>query len=408
MTDAIPVSVVVVSRGRPALLQRALTGIGQLWYPNFEIVVVADEAGRDAVAAMGWQDRVKLAACDEANISKARNIGIGLAAGEVVALIDDDAVPEPTWLTHLIAPFADPDVVQTGGFVRARNGITFQWPVRAVDALGRTRKIDHAGTAPFTPDLRAGEAVKTEGTNMALRRAVITGIGGFDEAFRFYLDETDVNFRLATRKTVITPLAQVHHGFAGSESRRANRGAADLTEIGASTAAYLRKHAKASEVEETSNRLYSSQNRRLLGQMVDGTLSPDEIAPLLRTLENGIEQGRRRDVGQPADFSVPPPAFHTFSPATSGKSRILSGRFWNGRQLAREAQKGVAGGDVITVFRFSPTALSHRAAFNPKGYWEQWGGLFGRSDRGQPWFRWARFGERVRKEQARLLELRFK
>ena len=31
---------------------------------------------------------------------------------------------------------------------------------------------------------------------MALRRDVIAQMGGFDPAFRFYLDETDVNFRL--------------------------------------------------------------------------------------------------------------------------------------------------------------------------------------------------------------------
>ena len=35
----------------------------------------------------------------------ARNIGIIYSAGELVAFIDD-AVPEPTLLTYLIAPFS--------------------------------------------------------------------------------------------------------------------------------------------------------------------------------------------------------------------------------------------------------------------------------------------------------------
>ena len=408
MTGAIPVSVIVVSRGRPGLLQRALTGIGQLWYPRFEIVVVADEQGRDAVVGMGWRDRVKLAACDEANISVARNIGIARAAGEVVAFIDDDAVPEPTWLTHLCGPFRDPDVAQVGGLVRGRNGITFQWPVRAVNALGETRNLTLDQDTPFTPAVKEGEAVKTEGTNMAVRRDVITNLGGFDPAFRFYLDETDVNYRLRDRRTVIVPLAQVHHGFAGSDRRRANRGASDLTDIGVSTAAFLRKHAPQAELEGALDRLYSSQKARLIGQMVDGSLSPDEIAPLLVTLETGIAEGRKTAVGEAVEFPASPEPFLPYAPRSSGQSSVFSGRPWQRRTLAVKAKRAVAQGDVATVFRFSPTALSHRAAFNPAGYWEQWGGLFGRSARDGPWFRWASFSARVQKEQARLSKVRFK
>jgi len=43
------VSVVVVSRERPGLLQTCLKAISQLRYDNFELVVVADKAGIAAV-----------------------------------------------------------------------------------------------------------------------------------------------------------------------------------------------------------------------------------------------------------------------------------------------------------------------------------------------------------------------
>ncbi|MES2906736.1 MAG: RNA polymerase factor sigma-54, partial [Pseudomonadota bacterium] len=47
-------------------------------------------------------------------------------------------------------------------------------------------------------------------------------MGGFDPAFRFYLDETDLNLRLAATgaMTAIVPVAQVHHGFAESDLQR--------------------------------------------------------------------------------------------------------------------------------------------------------------------------------------------
>jgi len=215
---AAPVSVIVVSRGRPSLLPRCLTGIGQLCYPAFEIVVVADTGGIEAVRAMGWQARVKLVAFDTANISQARNAGIAASTGEIIAFIDDDAVPEPTWLAHLAAPFADPDIAATGGFVIGRNGISFQWTARAVNARGEKIALDHSGDAPFEPSPPEGFVTKTEGTNCAFRRRALAEIGGFDPAFRFYMDETDVNLRLAQAggRTVLVPLALTAVGGFGS------------------------------------------------------------------------------------------------------------------------------------------------------------------------------------------------
>ena len=79
---------------------------------------------------------------DTPNISAARNAGIDVAAGDIVAFIDDDAVPEPTWLHYLIAPFEQSDVAATGGFVIGRNGISFQWKSRMINALGHTTPIE--------------------------------------------------------------------------------------------------------------------------------------------------------------------------------------------------------------------------------------------------------------------------
>ena len=177
------VSVIVLSRGRPAHLRRCLTGIGQLCHREFEVVVVADAAGVKAVREMGWGNRVKLLRFDAPNVSGARNAGLAQAAGEVVAFIDDDAVPEPTWLDYLTGPFDDAHVAATGGYVIGRNGISFQWTARGVNRLGETVSLDAPGDAPFAPDPPPGFVPKTEGTNCAFRRDILAGLGGFDPAF---------------------------------------------------------------------------------------------------------------------------------------------------------------------------------------------------------------------------------
>ena len=114
MTD-LPVSVVIVSRGRPQSLARTLTGISQLQYWNFEVVVVADPEGIASAAALPFSDDLKLVPFDTPNISAARNLGLRHAAGEIIAFIDDDAVPEPMWLRHLVAPASQSDVAAMGG-----------------------------------------------------------------------------------------------------------------------------------------------------------------------------------------------------------------------------------------------------------------------------------------------------
>ena|SRR5947209_1603320 len=51
----------------------------------------------------------------EPGLSSARNTALGLARGEIVAFIDDDAVAHPTWLARLLAAFDDPMVMGAGG-----------------------------------------------------------------------------------------------------------------------------------------------------------------------------------------------------------------------------------------------------------------------------------------------------
>ena len=235
------VSVIVVSRGRPAALDLCLTGLSQLDHPAYEAIVVACPAGCATVAARPDAAHVKLVPFDEPNISAARNLGIARAGGDILAFLDDDAVPEPSWLRHLAAPFADPEVAAAGGFVRGRNGIAFQNRANIVTTGGATEPLELDGDAPQVLRRETGRAIKTEGTNMALRRDLMAAMGGFDPAFRFFLDDTDVNMRLAMagHATALVPLAQVHHGYAASDRRAADRRPTDLTELGASLAVFL-------------------------------------------------------------------------------------------------------------------------------------------------------------------------
>ena len=389
-------SVIVVSRGRPRHLVRCLTALSHQDHPRFEVVVVADAAGLAAVRDLP----VKTAAFEQANISAARNLGLSLASGAVVAFIDDDAVAEPTWLGRLTAPFADPLVQAATGYVRGRDGLSWQSRAAVIDRLGQTLDLPIADQAAVTMPPPAAGAIKTVGTNMAFRHASLAGIGGFDPAIHFYLDEGDVNLRLSCL-TAIVPDAVVHHAFAANAGRAADRPPTDLHEIGASLAVFLRKHARDDDPspDEVFSWMQDQQRRRLLRHVVTGGIEPRDVARLLDTLSAGWADGHSRELSTPPP--VPRQNARNFRPFPTGPASalrpgiVLSGRTWRARRLRTLAARHAAAGRIVTVVLLSPTARPHRLRFTDDGYWEQSGGIFGRAGGGGPRFIWSTFRRRV-------------
>ncbi len=402
------VSVVIVSRGRPDQLRVCLTGVGQLRYPNFEVIVVADGEGLQAIE--GVSERIKTHQFDTPNISQARNHGIARAAGGIVAFIDDDAVPEPTWLSYLVAPFADPAVAAVGGFVIGRNGISYQWKARDIRPDGSSSPITVDETRPTVLQGTATRGVKTEGTNMAFRRDVLVGMGGFHPAFAFYLDESDVNLRLGETGacTAIAPRAIVHHGFSASRYRQQDRTPKDLTQIGASLVVFLRRHARNSDCAEVIAAERAQQRRRLLRQMAAGKLIPSDVGRLLKSFDKGCAEGADRNLAPLTKLALVETEFRPFAPIVQAKGHIIISAWrWHWRKCQIEAAQEVRDGSIVSLYLFSISARYHRVSFYPDGYWVQRGGLFGRSLRSDRLWRFYRFPRRVAREAARVAAVRF-
>ena len=409
MSFAPAVSVVLVSHGRPAHLARAVFGVAQLLYTRFEVIVVADAAGIAAIDALPFASQIKLVACDTPNISHARNLGIAQAGGDIIAFIDDDAVPEPTWLAQLTAPFENPEVAAAGGFVIGRNGISLQWGAREVDETGQPHALALSGDGPQIALPSSGRAIRTEGTNCAFRRKILEQLGGFDPNYRFYLDETDLNMRLARAgfTTAIVPGALVHHGFAASARRAADRAPRTLFDIGSSTVVFLRKYARTGQMAGAVAQLVAQQRQRVIAHMIAGRIEPGSVKYLMRSLHDGMDHGDARPL---APLPALKNAGATFRPFTrsgaTGQNRVLAGRVWQARRLRRHACALAAQGDIVTLLLFSPTALFHRHRFDAAGFWEQSGGLFGRSERHGPLIRVQRFPTRVAHETQRIARQR--
>lgn len=362
-----------------------------------EVVVVADEAGQAAAKSLPIKGALKLLPQRQPNISAARNAGIVAAAGDIIAFIDDDAVPEPMWSTAILNAFSDPDLAAITGPVLGRNGISLQWGPLMVDGKAQDVPVDPNSA------VRDGFARKLQGTNMAFQREVLAQVGGFDEAMHFYLDDTDMALRIG-RAGLLTkwiPLAVVHHGFEASTRRTQERVPLSLFDIGASSAVYLRKHAAKDQVAEALHALEVGQSTRLLRMAKSRKLDATKMRDLMDTLKEGIEAGQTRDPVVPILGEISE-QFDVFQQANPPQHKALSGRSFQLKRLREDAKALITQGQPVSLFAFEPTPRKHRVRFTDGGWWEQTGGLFGPSDRSGPRVQFTSFKARVTAECRRI------
>jgi len=400
VSDALRLSIVVVSAGRPRALDRCLTALSQMRTTRAEVIVVADGDGMAVARQHGYGARLTLLAQDTPNISAARNIGLTAAAGEIVAFIDDDAVPGPDWAEAMLAGFEDLTIAAATGPVIGRNGISLQWGRMAVDVQGRDRWL------PPGDQIRPGEVPKLHGTNMAFRREILSRTGGFDTGFAYFLDETDLALRLdrAGFATAYLPGAVVHHGFAASARRTEDRVPLDLFDIGASSALFLRKHAPDALAAGLA-RLEAEQRTRLLRLARRRKLTAQEMRKLMESLRAGIAEGGARQ----GSVSMAAPCRRSFQPlrdALPPAMAFMNGWWFSAHQLRTQTGKQIADRQPTTLILLAPMPRKHRVEFTQGGWWEQRGGLYGPSNRAgariQPW----RYHSRVTAERERLFSER--
>ncbi len=221
------VSVVVNTYNRASSLRKTLEGLAYLDRDRFEVVVV-NGPSQDGTAALleGYAGRVKVGLCPDRNLSRSRNLGIRMAAGELVAFIDDDAYPDPAWLDELAGGFDDEETAAVGGPVYDHTGTHLQAKYIVVNRIGMGHSVSHAPNPTMLLARPHGARFVTViGVNSMFRRDRLVEIGGFDETYDYFLDETDVCVRLLDAGWIVRALDRgfVYHKYLPSERRNEAR-----------------------------------------------------------------------------------------------------------------------------------------------------------------------------------------
>ncbi len=218
---ALSISVIVSTYNRAESLARTLDGLGRQTYENFKVIVVPGPCS-DGTAKLlqSHSGKIKTAYCPDTNLAVSRNIGIELAAGEVVAFIDDDAVPTESWLATLAPGYSMSSIAGVGGYVLNHRHHEPDW---RICTCSRTGSVQVASSPPIESYLGIGADpfLYLPGTNMSFRRSVLVEIGGFNEALGNCYDDAEICCRIidAGGRILVLADALVHHYLAPNSIR---------------------------------------------------------------------------------------------------------------------------------------------------------------------------------------------
>lgn len=178
------ISVVVCSFNGERTIRGCCEALTRLDYPDYEVLVV-DDGSTDRTAEIARGFGFHVISTENRGLSSARNTGMRAATGEIIAYTDDDAPPDPHWLTFLAWGFLTTDHAAIGGPNIAPPG----------DGLVADC-VAHAPGGPVHVLLSDTLAEHVPGCNMAVRRQCLEAIGGFDPRYRTAGDDVDVCWRL--------------------------------------------------------------------------------------------------------------------------------------------------------------------------------------------------------------------
>lgn len=216
------VSAVVVNWNGAQHLDGCLSSLcAQRFAGRLHVILIDNGSSDDSIAvARRYSPRVEiLYNSSNRGFAGGANQGIVHRESDYVALLNNDAVVRPDWLTELLRAMAkapdigsctskvmcydDPEVFDNAGHVLFADGLT----------RGRGRLEQDRGQYNGEE-----EVFSASGCAVLLRRKMLEDIGLFDETFFAYCEDADLGFRARLRgwRCLYVPTAVAYHKFSAS------------------------------------------------------------------------------------------------------------------------------------------------------------------------------------------------
>jgi GT2 family glycosyltransferase len=209
--------VVIPTLSADARLRECVESLGRQTGCHLEVIVV-DNSGSGLVRRNGNAPGARV-------IENARNVGFGAAINQgfrastapYLATLNDDAIAHPGWIAALVAALeARPDAGMCASQVRLYGEHLLDSAGMLMAGDGSSKQRGQGRPPEDFPV--AEEALLPSGSAALYRRAMLEQIGGFDDDFFLYCEDTDLGLRArwAGWKCLYVPAAVVEHHYSHS------------------------------------------------------------------------------------------------------------------------------------------------------------------------------------------------
>ena len=159
--------------------------------------------------------------------SASRNIGVSLADSEIIAFVDDDCRPTPTWMLDLISIWkvALKQTLGLGGVVNSFDPITFNQkycqastPLRPYRLKGGKENVLKRLFSYYSQSInQKAHAEYFAGCNMTFRRSAFVKVGGFDPSMKWGGEDaficSQIRRKFGPKSLVIDPELIMPHEY---------------------------------------------------------------------------------------------------------------------------------------------------------------------------------------------------
>ena len=235
MNEEPKVSIIIPIKDHADLLKAAIDSIfAKTTYKNFEIIILNNNSEREETftylkKVKEEHDNVIVKdAAFEFNWSRLNNYGMKFATGDVYVCLNNDVeVIEPEWLTRLVEKAIRKDVGVVGGLLLYEdNTIQHAGVVIGMggwaDHVFKGMKPQHYGS-PFVSPMVTRNVSAVTGACLAVSKATIEKIGGFDEKFIVCGSDIELALRANQHGLVNIYDPNVHLYHYESKSRDASK-----------------------------------------------------------------------------------------------------------------------------------------------------------------------------------------
>ncbi|MCA1724588.1 MAG: glycosyltransferase family 2 protein, partial [Thermomicrobia bacterium] len=212
------VSVVIVLYNALPFLPQFVAALARQTYRNVETIIV-DNASTDGSAAFivhALPDATLISLPMNGGFAAGNNAALPHCHGTYLALVNPDTEPDPAWLSALVAAL---DADATIGLATSKIVLTDDRAT--INTCGNSVHIAGFATcrglgASATHYTEAEDIAAVSGAAFIIRRDLMERLGGFDEFFFMYVEDTDLSWRalLLGARCRFVPTSVIAHRYA--------------------------------------------------------------------------------------------------------------------------------------------------------------------------------------------------